>query len=571
MSGRVFINYRKALNKTEARLLQNTLEKHFGRRGVFRDESGLEAGKNWLRELEREVDKSSILVALIGHGWANIGYKEGDEFAGAFVRRLDNPDDFVRFEIARALSRGIPIVPVLIDGAALPETTALPRQLQPLTWPQAAIWRNESYEADGEALAKRLKALIRERPERGAPAWMFAAVAAGALLTGMAFWPVAWRIGEVYPPWIDAPADMASMRQSDEKQQIAGLDSAVKPAAQKASANPFAADGYEDMEKRLIRTLEGHSDQSGAVAVAPDGRMIVSGGDEGVAKLWDAKTGTLQKTFEGHRSSVRAVAFSPDSRFIVSGSLDNTLKLWDADSGRLLHTLEGHSGSVHAATFSPDGKTVLSGGGDKTLRFWEMETGRLIKTLEAHGDGVRTAAFSPDGEMVLSGSDDTTLKIWDAASSRLIRTLDGHSNIVFTAAFAPDGKTIVSGSGDATLHLWDAATGRLIRSMEGHGNWVRAAAFSPDGKSIVSGGYDKTLKLWDAANGRLRYTLEGHGHVVLAAVFTPDGTSVASGGGDVFKSGTGYTRGHVKLWDVSEWTSPQTASPTRFDPVIRKN
>lgn len=110
MAGGVFINYRRSLNLTNAQLLQKALQRHFGQKGVFLDVSALDGGDHWLHTLEKQVDASAAMVALIGPGWAAITDEKGN-------RRLDNPNDFVRFELARAFSRPIPVLPVLIDGA----------------------------------------------------------------------------------------------------------------------------------------------------------------------------------------------------------------------------------------------------------------------------------------------------------------------------------------------------------------------------------------------------------------------------------------------------------------------
>lgn len=102
-----------------------------------------------------------------------------------------------------------------------------------------------------------------------------------------------------------------------------------------ARGNPLAAGGYEDKEKRLIRTLEGHGSDVHAVAVSADGKTVVSGSGGGIivndktVKLWNAGTGKLIRTLEGHGYEVRAVAVTGNGKTIVSGSFDKTVKLWD--------------------------------------------------------------------------------------------------------------------------------------------------------------------------------------------------------------------------------------------------
>jgi formylglycine-generating enzyme required for sulfatase activity len=175
----VFINYRRALNLTNAQLLQKALQRHFGRRDVFLDVSGLDGGDHWLHTLERQVDASAAMVVLIGRGWADVTDEKG-------TRRLDNPNDFVRFELARAFSRNIPVLPVLIDGAELPDVSRLPTNLLPLTFPQAMLLRSESFDDDAGKIARRLRSLIAQSRPRGVSYLVAGAGMAAALAAGIA-------------------------------------------------------------------------------------------------------------------------------------------------------------------------------------------------------------------------------------------------------------------------------------------------------------------------------------------------------------------------------------------------
>jgi outer membrane murein-binding lipoprotein Lpp len=116
------------------------------------------------------------MVALIGADWADLKDEEGN-------RRLDNPNDFVRFEIAQALSREIPVLPILIDGARMPRAAQLPENIVELTRFQALPLRPESFVEDASVIARRVR-MVLARNKRGVSTLVVAAAVAFALIFG---------------------------------------------------------------------------------------------------------------------------------------------------------------------------------------------------------------------------------------------------------------------------------------------------------------------------------------------------------------------------------------------------
>lgn len=121
----VFISYRRGDSAGHTGRLFDSLEERFGREAFFRDLESLEAGSDFPAELNKALAGCRVVLVMIGPGW--IGAQAGG------VRRLDQPDDLVRLEVATALERkDVRTIPVLVGGATMPSSQELPEPLKPL-------------------------------------------------------------------------------------------------------------------------------------------------------------------------------------------------------------------------------------------------------------------------------------------------------------------------------------------------------------------------------------------------------------------------------------------------------
>ncbi len=144
----LFISYRRADSGASAELIHKRLVSWFGRERVFFDVEEIRAGEDWQRRLGERMDRCDAVLAIIGRGWLV------DLDAG--TRRLDDADDKVRWEIAQAFALGKRVLPLLVDGASLPDAADLPDSLKPLAGLQAIKIAHERRNKDLDTLVEEL-------------------------------------------------------------------------------------------------------------------------------------------------------------------------------------------------------------------------------------------------------------------------------------------------------------------------------------------------------------------------------------------------------------------------------
>ena len=153
-TGRIFISYRRADSAGYAGRIYDRLAAHFGKEAIFMDVDTIQAGLDFVEVLENAVQSCDVVVALLGRQWLNIKDEAGK-------RRLDNHQDFVRIEVATALSRGIRVIPVLVDGTSMPNSSQLPDNLKPLARRNAVLVNHHSFHADATHLLEQLELALK--------------------------------------------------------------------------------------------------------------------------------------------------------------------------------------------------------------------------------------------------------------------------------------------------------------------------------------------------------------------------------------------------------------------------
>ncbi|MGE0882461.1 MAG: protein kinase [Blastocatellales bacterium] len=230
---------------------------------------------------------------------------------------------------------------------------------------------------------------------------------------------------------------------------------------------------------------------------SPDAEMIAYAIDS-IVEVREVKTGKTLATLKGHYLPILVVAFSPDGKTLVTSGEDRIVKVWNTSIWKERAQLRGHKERIWNVNFSPDGSKFATASYDDTVKIWKTVSGENLMTLRGHRAWVASAVFSPDGKVLASGCWDYTIKLWDTTTGQEVRTLTGHANSVYAVAFSPDGRRLVSGGDDQTIRIWDVSTGIQLTALYGHTGRIWQVSFTQDGQILLSSS-EKETRIWRAA------------------------------------------------------------------------
>ncbi|MDA0160300.1 hypothetical protein OM076_08495 [Solirubrobacter ginsenosidimutans] len=314
----------------------------------------------------------------------------------------------------------------------------------------------------------------------------------------------------------------------------------------------------------------------------PDGDLLATASRDGVARVWDVRSGAMIADLHGHTDEVADAAFTASGRDVVTLSLDGSVRSWQVVQGRIFRRDDW----VLDAAFSPDGKRIATATADGDARVQPVEgggrsivirpvfpsqtmnsitfdpagrrvavvgghdaqsgqivvadagTGQIQQELLPVGRAVLSAAFSPDGQWLVTTSTAAPPALWrlanfrDVGDSQPTATLRIPPGVaVARAEFSPDGRSIVTAGNDGVARVYAVATRRQTRSIATSG-LMNGATFSPDGRRILTYGSDFTGRIWDARTGRRLAVLSGHSSWISRGAFSADGRTVVTGSAD---------------------------------------
>ncbi|KAI9499124.1 WD40-repeat-containing domain protein [Zychaea mexicana] len=330
--------------------------------------------------------------------------------------------------------------------------------------------------------------------------------------------------------------------------------------------------------------------------------LFYTGGDGGLVRIWDLKTGQLvqaQEKEENSKHTITDVIYSPKSQLLAAVTNDQNVLIYSipqqldrikqivgyndqivdiaylgpdethlgaVTNSQVLRVynvetqdcelLYGHQDMIICVDRSRvDGTLFVTGAKDRTARLWKMELDQdsnkykyeCIGVCVGHTEAIGAVALpNKSTNFLLTGGQDRTVKYWHLQDlkkndkPRALYTHQAHDKDINTIAIAPNDKVFATGSQDKLVKMWSVDSGELLGTCKGHKRGVWSVQFSPVDQVIATSSGDKTVKLWNVRNFTCIKTFEGHTNSVLRVDFLTAGMQLVSSGSD----------GLLKVWTI---------------------
>jgi WD40 repeat protein len=345
---------------------------------------------------------------------------------------------------------------------------------------------------------------------------------------------------------------------------LSGHNGPVKCVAYNANGQ-WLASGGEDRSVRLWNVANGqslgvialaHTAPVQAVAFHPNNQMLISADASGNVRFWTLPLKADVPLAPAPTGALKAMAVSPDGKFVVIGGDDQTVRVWEVSKPGQGRALTGPKAAVNAV--GTNGTLIAAAYTDHTVCVWNLASGELLAQISAHRFPITSVALDAKGQNLLTSSLDGSVKVWplpiegkppQSIAAKMILTT--HERGTTGVVFHPNGTQFYTSGVEGTIKLWDLPAGNLVKAFTDAKDAVLALTLSREANPmrIAAACKDRTVRVWTLADGKLIATIpqpeEVHG-----LSFSPDGTKLV----------TGNVKGEATVWTLADYQPLQQFS-----------
>ncbi|XP_071590767.1 WD repeat-containing protein 86 isoform X2 [Heliangelus exortis] len=275
-----------------------------------------------------------------------------------------------------------------------------------------------------------------------------------------------------------------------------------------------------------VKVCTDHQGGINWLSLSPDGQRLLTGSEDGTARLWSTADSQCHGHFQGHESYITFCHLENEAAFTCSA--DHTIRKWDVVTGQCLAIYRGHTSIVNRILVAKD--YLFSGSYDRTARCWSVDKEKQIQEFRGHRNCVLTLAHyssrdvleeeeeveeeaeKMSRDLLVTGSTDCTVKVWWVSSGRCYQTLLGHTGAVLCLILDAPNRELFSGSTDYTIRTWNIVTGEQLKVFKEHQGSVICLELV--NRHLYSGSADRTVKCWLVDTGERIQTYKAHKHSV---------------------------------------------------------